>query len=110
MMINWARLLQLQEDVGKNDIHDIIILFEQELKQVIAQLPLQTDPEQMASNLHYLKGCALNLGFEDLADLCQAGYTRLSQSPRTGVTVAPILSAYEAAINELHHAMHARLG
>ncbi len=110
MQIDWARLHQLQEDVGTEDIRGIITLFEQELKQVIAQLPLEAEPAQMANNLHYLKGCALNLGFNDLARLCQQSFDHLNTDPAPPITLAPILECYESATQALRQSLDDQLG
>ena len=54
------------------------------------------DPE-MESQLHFLKGSALNLGLSDLAALCQEGERLAGQGRGSEADPARIVAIYEAS-------------
>lgn len=67
-MIQWSRVAELRDEIGEDGFDEVVVLFLEEVEGAIAELTLSDDlPEQM----HFLKGSALNLGFRDLAEMCQ---------------------------------------
>lgn len=72
-MIDWERVADLRSEVGDDGFIEVIELFLEETDEVIARLPRQTDVTQIGRDLHFLKGSALNLGFREVAALCQEG-------------------------------------
>jgi histidine phosphotransfer protein HptB len=75
-MINWDRVSELRNEIGEDDFAEVVTKFLEETDEVIARLPDCKDPDSAERALHFLKGSALNLGFSDLAHLCQDGETR----------------------------------
>lgn len=72
-MINWERVMDLRQEIGHEDFTEIATLFLEEADEVIARLSTENDAKTTESDLHFLNGSALNLGFEDLARICQSG-------------------------------------
>lgn len=72
-MIDWIRVKQLQDEIGCADFDEIVVIFLEEVDETIGRLSAGFDPETLATDFHFLKGSALNLGFRDVAALCQEG-------------------------------------
>lgn len=72
-MIDWSRLDELSAEIGPDAIAEVVAMFVDEADDVIARLPRQTQAAARQADLHFLKGAALNLGFDVLAQLCDAG-------------------------------------
>lgn len=71
-MIDWDKVCELAEDVGHDGFEDVLDLFLQEVETALRTIALSEDLE---ASLHFVKGCALNLGFADFARLCAKGET-----------------------------------
>jgi histidine phosphotransfer protein HptB len=93
-MINWDRVMDLRDEVGPEDFTEIATLFLEEADEVVARLSEKSDAKSMESDLHFLKGSALNLGFEDFARLCQSG-ERMAANGQTDIPIDSVRSAYE---------------
>ena len=96
-MINWDRVAELREEVGVDDFAEIIELF---LEEVDAIIELPRDGQGLSdleAHLHFLKGSALNLGFAQFADLCQAGETAAAQGRSDSVDLGAIITVYDSA-------------
>ena len=93
-MINWDRVMDLRDEVGPEDFAEIATLFLEEADEVVARLCEKSDAKSMESDLHFLKGSALNLGFEDFAQLCQSG-ERKAASGQTDIAIETVRCAYE---------------
>ena len=96
-MIDWKRIAELKDEVGMEDFEEIVTLFLEEVDGAIAELNADASGPELADSLHFLKGCALNLGFEALGALCQAG-ERLAHDGRSAeVDVDEVRSVYAAS-------------
>ena len=69
-MIDWIKVTELVEDVGADGFEEVLELFLQEVETALHTIALAEDLE---SALHFVKGCALNLGFVDFARVCGEG-------------------------------------
>ncbi|WP_157971011.1 Hpt domain-containing protein [Pseudogemmobacter bohemicus] len=69
-LIDLARLQELMEEIGGEDLASITDLFLDETDTVISRIVNAGAGPQMAEDLHFLKGCALNLGLAALAGIC----------------------------------------
>ena len=76
MMIDWTRVQDLRMEIGADDFDEIIDVFLQETDAVVSRLITLSDAISIENNLHFLKGSALNLGFAELAKICQSGERR----------------------------------
>ncbi len=95
-MIDWTRVAELRDEIGADDFADVVLLFLEEADEVVAKLPGCTDAPALEAALHFLKGSALNLGFQTLAQLCQTG-ERLAAMGDTAIDRALVAQAYDAS-------------
>jgi len=94
-MIHWSRISELREEVGAEDFEEIIEIFLEEVEEVIERLKQGADVQSLEQDLHFLKGSALNLGFEGFSKLCQDGETQSAQGNAANVDLHTILANYE---------------
>ena len=94
-MIHWARVSELRNEVGAEDFEEVVEIFMEEVEEVIERLRADQDRQSLEQDLHFLKGSALNLGFNGFSQLCQEGETRSSQGEAAQVDVDTILNTYE---------------
>ena len=96
LMIDWGRVAELRDEVGAENFSEVVSLFLEEADQA-TQLPLAPDEARsLEFLLHFLKGSALNLGFSDLALLCQTG-ERLAAQGNTSTDLNQIRALYAAS-------------
>ena len=91
-MINWARFEELRHEIGEDGIGEVVEIFLEEVEETLGQLSEPQSDADRAASLHFLKGSALNLGFDDVARLCD--------TPPGGPAAAPtadIIAAFEIA-------------
>lgn len=93
-MIDWARVRELQSEVGAEDFDEVVDLFLTEVDEVVARLGQQVDLSTLEPDMHFLKGSALNLGFSDLSSLCAQGEKLASDGQAAQVNVAHVLGVY----------------
>jgi HPt (histidine-containing phosphotransfer) domain-containing protein len=75
-MIDWNQLRQLQDDVGKDEMKEIVEVFILEVDEAIETLESNYNNlsfDDRCASFHFLKGCASNLGFKDFGNQCSAG-------------------------------------
>ena len=90
-IINWNKADELREDIGVDDFGEIVEVFLQEVEEELAALTDKPVTELPAS-MHFLKGSALNLGFENFAEKCRQGAQAASQ-----IEISELLSCYDAS-------------
>ena len=99
-MINWDRIRELREEVGDDDLGEVVSLFCEEVEEVLDVLDI-APRDVLAAKLHFLKGSALNIGLEGVSRLCLAEESRLSADPGAAPDIAAIRAAYAAAKADL---------
>lgn len=97
-MIDWGRVETLFEEIGGEDFHEVVQIFLEESDSVIARLESAPDPARYEEDLHFLKGSALNLGFSDLAALCQVGERQAAAGSAEHIEIGPILRCYRDSV------------
>jgi histidine phosphotransfer protein HptB len=96
-MINWKRVRELEQDIGPDDIGEVVELFLEEVEGVMDPLRKGKGVQNMREDMHFLKGTALNLGFDALGALCsEAEKMAASGETKTGA-VSEIILAYDAS-------------
>jgi histidine phosphotransfer protein HptB len=75
-MIEWDRVNELRSEIGAEDFAEVVALFLAEAEDVFARISIAEGPAALEANLHFMKGAALNLGFREVARLCQEGERR----------------------------------
>ncbi|MEM6886614.1 MAG: Hpt domain-containing protein [Pseudomonadota bacterium] len=96
-MIDWQRVNALREEVGPEDFEEVVELFLQEVDAEIEALQQSAQGAELGAKLHFLKGSALSLGFEDFSALCQTGESSLASDPSSKVDLGQIFAAYDAS-------------
>ncbi len=95
-MINTARIQELKDEVGEDDLIEVIELFCEEVEEVLDTLET-TDPAQMPAQLHFLKGSALNIGLDAVSSLCMEQERHLKSDPNAKADIEGIRAAYTAS-------------
>ena len=98
-MIDWQRVEGLRSEVGPEDFREVVALFLEEVDEVVSRLSTRPDPTLYEQDLHFLKGSALNLGFRQLALMCQTGENEAAAGRAAAVDVGDILSCYRASLH-----------
>ncbi len=87
-MIDWDRVAALKEDFGEEDFDELVGVFLEEVEGAITGLQdLSGTDDRVKNQMHFLKGCASNVGFRDLAELAASiedggGFDGMAQSVR----------------------------
>lgn len=95
-MIDWARVNELRDEIGSDSFDEVAVMFLEEADEAIARLDRVRGAKALESDLHFLKGSALNLGFQRLADLCQIA-ERLAASGSVECDLEAVIDAYHAS-------------
>lgn len=96
-MIDWARVSELRDEVGAEDFDEVVELFLEEVDEAIAALRDLMDLSKLEPQCHFLKGSALNIGFREFANLCQAGEAAAVAGLGEDVEIAAIVRSYVEA-------------
>jgi histidine phosphotransfer protein HptB len=94
-MIDWDRVCELRDEIGAEDFAEVVQLFLEETEKVANTLGKDKSPQAIESALHFLKGSALNLGFRDLAALCQIGEKAAAAGRCDAIDLAQVVAVYE---------------
>lgn len=94
-MIDWDRVRGLHAEVGPEDFREVVALFLEEVGEVIERLRGAPDPERLETDLHFLKGSALNLGFSELGALCREGELLAARGRAGEVDLPELIACYE---------------
>ncbi len=95
-MISWRRVDELKREIGAADFEEVVQLFLVEVEEVVERLRADPDPARFEADLHFLKGSALNLGFEGFGTRCGDG-EKAAAAGAAEVDIGAILAAYEAS-------------
>jgi len=96
-MIDWTRVRELKDEIGEEDFAEVAEMFIAEVDEVIDRLKTAPDPGSYEADLHFVKSSALNLGFADLAALCQTGERQSAAGDAAAVDLAPVFASYDAS-------------
>lgn len=108
-MIDWARVIELRDEIGAEDFREVVDLFLQEVEGSLGRLSLDSDPATLESTLHFLKSSALNLGFTALSTICQAGESAAARGDVSGIDKEAVMRVYALSKMEFVEDMPARL-
>ena len=90
-MIDWERIEDLRREVGHKDFADVVALFFEEIDSSLPGSLDLTEPDEIRDLLHFIRGSALNLGFFELARLCEPDFFTME----TGLSVEKIRPYFE---------------
>lgn len=94
-MIDWDRVAELQAEIGEDDLAEILSVFFEEIDGAIATYG--KDGRSEAETLHFLKGCAANIGLSSVASLCLEGELALRDDPAARPQINNIRRAFSTA-------------
>ncbi len=94
-MIDWKRVTELREEIGNDDFEEVVDLFLEEVEEVLDRLSANAHPERLEDEFHFLKGCALNLGFRDFSNLCRDGEYAAASGAASGADIPAVLASFE---------------
>ena len=92
-MIDWDRVNELRDEVGDEDFLEVVEMFLEEVEEVMDRLNASAQGAE-ESDMHFLKGSALNLGFSGFADLCRDGEMRAKDGAGAETDLDEIMQAY----------------
>ena len=95
-MIDWERVKELRAEIGADDFSEVAVMFLEEADEAVSRLSPELTAKAMEADLHFLKGAALNLGFDALSGLCQDGERRAAAGD-TAVDLEAVRSTYFAS-------------
>jgi len=93
-MIDWSRVTELRDEIGAEDFEEVVEIFLEEVEEVIGKLQ-SDDRGTLEQDLHFLKGSALNLGFQSFSSKCQDGESLSARGEASAVDLKEILALYE---------------
>ncbi|WP_068298811.1 Hpt domain-containing protein [Pararhodobacter sp. CCB-MM2] len=93
-MIDWSHVAELRSDMGEA-FDEVVEVFLQEVEEGLARLDPAGPAEDLAADLHFLKGAALNLGFREFAALCAQSETQANNGEAAKVDLPAVRRSYE---------------
>ena len=96
-MIDWKRVADLRDEIGAEDFEEVVPIFLEEVSGVIDALRAGPDLSRLEEDLHFLKGSALNLGFEAFSTICSAGEKAAAAGMAASVDVTEVLACFDAS-------------
>lgn len=96
-MIDWNRVAELREEVGPEDFGEVVELFLEEVEGVIAKITAPGGAAALEQDMHFLKGSALSLGFQEFSAMCQAGERAASAGSAADVDINAIAAKFAAS-------------
>lgn len=95
-MIDWDRVHALRDEVGPEEFGEVVDLFLEEVDEKIAQIAAGRGGSA-EEDMHFLKGAALNLGFEQLGALCRDSEALARSGQAEEVDLAAVFDCFEAS-------------
>ncbi len=86
---------ELRDEVGAEDFFVVAEIFLEEVEEVMDRLRANPDPSTYETELHFLKGSALNLGFSALADQSGLDEKQARGPERDNIDLAKVIHIYE---------------
>lgn len=94
VMIDWERVKELRGEIGADDFAEVVEMFLSEADEAVSRLKPTLTAKAMEDDLHFLKGAALNLGFDALSALCQDGERRAAAGS-TDIDLTAVCRVYD---------------
>lgn len=104
-MIDWSRVRELKEEVGADGFDEVVELFLEEVEEVIENLS-KGQTQQLEQDLHFLKGSALNLGFDTFSEHCLNGERLSAAGQQSQVDLQKIIAVYNQSKTQFLKDVH----
>lgn len=98
-MIDWGRVNELRNEVGEEDFEEVVELFLEEVDEVIDRLRATPDLANLESDMHFLKGSALNLGFQSFSEICRKGERAAAMGQAKEFAINDVFQNYDTSRN-----------
>lgn len=95
-MLDWNRIRELRNEVGDDEFRLIFELFQDEVEGVMMRLS-KRNARKLADDLHFLKGCAWNMGFRAFGILCDEGERIAAAGRAAGFDIGAIMACYSSS-------------
>lgn len=92
-MLDWNRINELRDEVGDAEFQLILEMFLDEVEEVMMRLS-HDNPGKLETDLHFLKGCAWNLGFSAFGALCNEGEREISDDKSVCIGIEELMACY----------------
>jgi HPt (histidine-containing phosphotransfer) domain-containing protein len=96
-MIDWTRVIELRDEVGAEDLMEVVDLFLEEVEGALSDLTPDAAAPDMAEKMHFLKGSALNIGFKDMAAICAQGEKDANDGNVAAIDTIAVQSSYASS-------------
>jgi histidine phosphotransfer protein HptB len=96
-MIDWKRVEELRQEIGADGFVEVADMFLEEAEGAVKALLSGLPSDEVESQLHFLKGSALNLGLSELAAICQDGERKAAAGYGALVDSAQVAAVYQAS-------------
>lgn len=106
-MLDWNRINELRAEVGDDEFQLILELFLDEVEGVLMRLS-RRNALRLETQLHFLKGCAWNLGFSAFGSLCDQGERSAAEGRPAQVSTQELLQCYSESKQALMRGLEAR--
>ena len=93
-MLDWERVKELHDEIGDAEFDEVVELFLDEVEEVLMRLHGHPEPSRLEEDMHFLKGCAWNLGFRRLGALCADAEQAATEGRAADIDIAAVLGAY----------------
>lgn len=94
-MIDWSHVRRLRDEIGADAFDEVVELFVDEVETEISRLRASGKTPDLEAQLHFVKGSALNLGFVDVATLCERGEAAAANGQADAVDVTEIIDCLD---------------
>lgn len=96
-LIDWVRVAELCAEIGTESFGAVVEVFLEEIDELAARLSAIPEPDRLEADMHFLKGCAMNLGFARLVALCARAEAQAAAGDAAGVDLAGVLACLAAS-------------
>ena len=94
-MIDWEKVTELRSEIGEEDFAEVVELFLEEVDEAMGTLRAGLPQEKWECCLHFLKGSALNLGFEAFSTLCAQGEAAAANGLLDEIDMNRVIASYD---------------
>lgn len=99
-MIDWQRVWELRDEVGAENFDEVVDLFLFEVEDELTKLREGGDNSALEARLHFLRGSAMNLGFEAFSQICLAGELAAGNGSDADIHIDNVLKCYVLSKSE----------
>ncbi len=95
-MIDWARVSELRDEVGDDAFEEVTDIFLEEAEDVLTKFE-GGKSANWEEDFHFLKSSALNMGFAEVARLCQDAELRARDGGAGASDAAAVVASFRAS-------------